>query len=548
MNDYNDGISLSELFRILIRRMHWIVVVTVVILLIGFAYAFTRPPVYETTIKVEVEGLRNLGTEIPAFYLTPVINADGSVTNENSQSTRSIITDLTIELEYLTNPKTIAQALEQVDLSLFPKKYAQYVENEETFIRDINKRIETTPVKGTNITRINFHDTDETFALLFLSSLVNSFEQRLLNKVIGERQAKLETYQTELKAAQKLYNETKQEFMRVNGQAQEELASALALAGDQVFAVQSLITLTTYQLGTLTKAITPLEELTLLESSSKGTKKSLILAVALLLGGALGVLAALVIDMAKDTIDAKDLLLRVLPQNTSHVESMMAFTKKNGDLVAEQPSIAPIYTFVAANLLFGQKPVKERIFTVTSASKQAGSTFTVANMGVALAHSGKKVLLIDANGTDKNLASYFDISDKKGLSDYVLKNDESKKLAVNVATNLHVLPLGSTTHTELLQSPNFAQRLDLLSKEYDITLIDAPSFDDPIGVLSISEYTEGVLLLIRSHQSRKRETEQILSLLQSTNTPLLGVLFNGYKTPWYAKNSLAASSKEFKNL
>lgn len=548
MNDYNDGISLSELFRILIRRMHWIVVVTIVILLIGIAYAFTRPPVYETTIKIEIEGLRNLGIEIPAYFLTPIVNVDGSITYRQRTFTKSRVTDLTLELEYLTNPKTIVEALQLADISSYSEKHEKYTEDANKFIKDLKKRIEITPIKGTNFAVLNFYDSDERFATTFLCSLVDAFEQRLINTAMVEKQASLEVYQSELLIAQKNFEDFQRLYGDVDDQQDEEMIAKMDFAKQQLLAVEESVELTTYQINHITKAVTVLEELTLLESSSKGTKKSLILAVALLLGGALGVLAALVIDMAKDTIDAEDLLLRVLPQNNSHVESMMAFTKKNGDLVAEQPSIAPIYTFVAANLLFGEKPVKERIFTVTSASKEAGSTFTVANMGVALAHSGKKVLLIDANGTDKNLASYFDISDKKGLSDYVLKNDESKKLAVNVATNLHVLPLGSTTHTELLQSPNFAQRLDLLSKEYDITLIDAPSFDDPIGVLSLSEYTEGVLLVIRSHQSRKRETEQILSLLQSTNTPLLGVLFNGYKTPWYAKNSLAASSKEFKNL
>ena len=319
----------------------------------------------------------------------------------------------------------------------------------------------------------------------------------------------------------------------------QQLISALT----NLNTVKRSIDIVNYQLSTLTHAVTPLETLSLKPSSSKGTNKTLILAVALLLGGALGILTALLVDMTKETIDAEDLLYRALEGVNAPVESLVAYAKNNGSLVAQQPQIAQEYNYLAATLLFGGKPISERIFTVASPKRGNGNTFTIANMGVALASTGKKVLLIDANCEGKTLSTYFGITPSKGLSDYLATGT---KHVVEVENNLFVLPFGSSSSCQVLHHPSFEEEIETLRKEYDLVLIDAPSFEQPIDVISIASVTEGVILNVRSHQSTKTEIQRITNLLGSTKTPLFGVIFNGVKVPLLRKNSVAASSKEFK--
>ena len=327
-----------------------------------------------------------------------------------------------------------------------------------------------------------------------------------------------------------------------------ELAASLVVAKEQINVIKRSLDLATYQLATLTKAVHILEAPSLLESSSKGINKKLILAVALLLGLALGVLAALLIDMVQDTIDTEDFLYRLpeIQHNNNRIESLPAFKQNGSPLVSENQDIAQNYNYAAATLLFDGKPVTQRIFTVASTTKGDGNTFTVANMGIALAKTGKKVLLVDIHGEGENLSSYFSISQEKGLSDYILADGELSKLIIHTPQNVSVLPFGKAQYDEVLHHPSFGKKIESLKDDYDIVLIDSPSFERPIDVINIASHTQGTLLTIRSHKSRKSQLKKILYLFEATKIHMLGILFNGVKTHWVKKEALAASPKEFK--
>ncbi|MFA5698642.1 MAG: Wzz/FepE/Etk N-terminal domain-containing protein [Sphaerochaeta sp.] len=537
----HDGISVAELMRIFFRRINWIILVTVIVVGLGFIYIVSRPPIYEASVKLEVEGLQNLGSDIPTFLLAPINSAGSSITFE-FKNARVPVKDLTQELEYVTTSKTIINALEGLNLRQFPAIYAQYTTDTEKLVKSISQNIEVTPTKSTNFVEITFNHSDKEFAVDFLDSLVDAFEERLLGVVSTSLTADLERYQKEFKNVEAEYNEIKALYDTMQNPSEmntQQLISALT----NLNTVKRSIDIVNYQLSTLTHAVTPLETLSLKPSSSKGTNKTLILAVALLLGGALGILTALLVDMTKETIDAEDLLYRALEGVNAPVESLVAYAKNNGSLVAQQPQIAQEYNYLAATLLFGGKPISERIFTVASPKRGNGNTFTIANMGVALASTGKKVLLIDANCEGKTLSTYFGITPSKGLSDYLATGT---KHVVEVENNLFVLPFGSSSSCQVLHHPSFEEEIETLRKEYDLVLIDAPSFEQPIDVISIASVTEGVILNVRSHQSTKTEIQRITNLLGSTKTPLFGVIFNGVKVPLLRKNSVAASSKEFK--
>ncbi|MFA7559155.1 MAG: Wzz/FepE/Etk N-terminal domain-containing protein [Sphaerochaeta sp.] len=537
----HDGISVAELMRIFFRRINWIILVTVIVVGLGFIYIVSRPPIYEASVKLEVEGLQNLGSDIPTFLLAPINSAGSSITFEFNNA-RVPVKDLTQELEYVTTSKTITNALEGLNLRQFPAIYAQYTTDTEKLVKSISQNIEVTPTKSTNFVEITFNHSDKEFAVDFLDSLVDAFEERLLGVVSTSLTADLERYQKEFKNVEAEYNEIKALYDTMQNPSEmntQQLISALT----NLNTVKRSIDIVNYQLSTLTHAVTPLETLSLKPSSSKGTNKTLILAVALLLGGALGILTALLVDMTKETIDAEDLLYRALEGVNAPVESLVAYAKNNGSLVAQQPQIAQEYNYLAATLLFGGKPISERIFTVASPKRGNGNTFTIANMGVALASTGKKVLLIDANCEGKTLSTYFGITPSKGLSDYLATGT---KHVVEVENNLFVLPFGSSSSCQVLHHPSFEEEIETLRKEYDLVLIDAPSFEQPIDVISIASVTEGVILNVRSHQSTKTEIQRITNLLGSTKTPLFGVIFNGVKVPLLRKNSVAASSKEFK--
>lgn len=139
MDEMHDGISVAELLRIFFRRINWIILVTVIVVGLGFIYITSRPPIYEASVKLEVEGLQNLGSDIPTFLLAPINSAGSSITFEFNNA-RVPVKDLTKELEYVTTSKTITNALEGLNLRQFPAIYAQYTTDTDKLVKSISQK------------------------------------------------------------------------------------------------------------------------------------------------------------------------------------------------------------------------------------------------------------------------------------------------------------------------------------------------------------------------------------------------------------------------
>jgi polysaccharide biosynthesis transport protein len=81
---------------------------------------------------------------------------------------------------------------------------------------------------------------------------------------------------------------------------------------------------------------------------------------------------------------------------------------------------AEAFRMLAANLDFLTFNSTAKTIMVTSALPREGKTTTVANLGIALARQGRKVILIDFDAQAPSLYEFFDINDGPGLSDLAL--------------------------------------------------------------------------------------------------------------------------------
>jgi flagellar biosynthesis protein FlhG len=117
-----------------------------------------------------------------------------------------------------------------------------------------------------------------------------------------------------------------------------------------------------------------------------------------------------------------------------------------------------------------------RVISVTSGKGGVGKSNIVANLALALAFLGKKVLIIDADLGVGNLDVLLGLSPQYNLN-HVLSGEKSlPEIIVEVTPSIKLIPAGSGVqeYTSLGQHEKLRllDELDMLEEEFDIMIID----------------------------------------------------------------------------
>lgn len=534
-----EGMSLDELFNILLRRLHWIILVFISVLIIGIGYLFlTNTELYKASATYTIESIESLQTTPNNFLATNDVN------EKNLEKTK----DFSNELQYLQNENTFRLALESLNLSSYGTESGKDSPQAAPVTKNLMERIEITNPKNTNFVDITFSAYNQKFAIDFINALSIAYNNQIgdlvrnkvekdLSSARIQRDSYLHEYNSiiELSVTENTDKNNVPENTSVDSEVIKfELQKSISALNSTIAQYEQLIA-------------SPIEGLTSvrLPTVSEGTYSSnnsmLILAVAVLLGLALGVLAALFIDMMIPVIDHPDILYRTLGVETKLITTIPLWNKKvNHDfpeLVTYGKGIEDLreqYNLIGGRLLFTGTTQSHRCFSFASQGLMEGSSFTVANLGVALAHSGKEVLLIDASASANSLSDIFNIqTSDTGLSDIVLRDQNWKncvKEPLTNLTNLKVLPIGNGTNNRsaVVHNPRFKSVINELTEQFDIVLVDTPPFIYPSDMLAVSETTEGVVLIVRSGLANRKRIKEVTSMLQSTQVSLLGIVMNGH--------------------
>ena len=123
------------------------------------------------------------------------------------------------------------------------------------------------------------------------------------------------------------------------------------------------------------------------------------------------------------------------------------------------------------------------------------------------------------------------------------KVDDYHKYADEVATNLHVLPVGTLppNPTELLLSDKFAQMVESMRGEYDYIFLDCPPIDIVADASIITEFVDMTVFVMRANQMSKDVLPQIQTLYTNKKYRHMALILNGvdiqYKKYGYGKSS-----------
>ena len=204
-----------------------------------------------------------------------------------------------------------------------------------------------------------------------------------------------------------------------------------------------------------------------------------------------------------------------------------AFSKPLLTQIDQQSPRAESYRQLRTNLRCANVSGNARSILVTSSIPGEGKTTTATNLAIAMAQTGRKVCLVDADLRRGKVCQYLALDGNAGIST-VLSGDADVNDVLQHwgPDNLYVLPSGQTplNPSELLGSAELKALILRLESAFDVVILDAPPVLRVSDATVISQHVGGVLVVVNAQVMRQRMLVKTLSALELVGANILGVV------------------------
>jgi succinoglycan biosynthesis transport protein ExoP len=199
--------------------------------------------------------------------------------------------------------------------------------------------------------------------------------------------------------------------------------------------------------------------------------------------------------------------------------------------------IAESFRGTLASILRNQATGKtQKMIMITSPGPAEGKTTVVQNLGIALAETGRRVLLVDADFRRPHLHREFSLPNEWGLIDLLLEDQPLSEYpperlgSFTGLPGLSILPnrLTQNNVSKALYSPRLRTILELLAKRYDMVLVDAPPLLSVADARIIAPLTDALILVLRSGVTNRESAMEAYQRIQEDGLTLLGTVLTDY--------------------
>lgn len=191
--------------------------------------------------------------------------------------------------------------------------------------------------------------------------------------------------------------------------------------------------------------------------------------------------------------------------------------------------IAECMRAIRTNVLFmsPDKPFKRML--VTSSGPQEGKSTTTINLGIAMAQSGNRVLIIDTDMRRPRIHKAFGVPNDMGVSSLVV-GDGSLEGAIKSTEvpGLFVMPCGPVppNPAELLHTKAFSELLEKLGERFDRILLDSPPVGAVADAVVLATQVDGVVLVLKAGKTNRDMASRTVRALRDVNAPIYGAVLN----------------------
>ncbi|HLJ50420.1 MAG TPA: polysaccharide biosynthesis tyrosine autokinase [Bryobacteraceae bacterium] len=176
------------------------------------------------------------------------------------------------------------------------------------------------------------------------------------------------------------------------------------------------------------------------------------------------------------------------------------------------------------------------VLVFTSVDSMEGKTTVLSNLGIALAETNRRVLLVDADLRRPRLHKVFNVCNDLGLTDLLRSNDPIEKLPLDGMVRhteiprVDLLPSGPGVARvmSLLYSSRLPALLQRFRREYDIVLIDTPPMSTFADARVLGRLSDSVVLIVRSGKTSREQLRAMYLQFLEDQTPVHGAILNDW--------------------
>ena len=166
-------------------------------------------------------------------------------------------------------------------------------------------------------------------------------------------------------------------------------------------------------------------------------------------------------------------------------------------------------------------------FMITSAYENEGKSSVAANLALALAKNGRKVVLVDADFNKPAVFKIFDLDGSKSLNKAIEGTSSWRSQVVSDRSGLDLLPCSQDSlKSEILtNSKKLDEIMKELRKEYDFVIVDtSPAYllNEP---MAMNELVDATLFIVRQDYATSDVINETVKRLTYVKDNVLGVVF-----------------------
>ncbi len=268
-----------------------------------------------------------------------------------------------------------------------------------------------------------------------------------------------------------------------------------------------------------------------------GPRTSANVAIGAAIGLALAVSAALLLEYMDDSLKTSDDVRRVLnlaPWGVIPRIDGQDYADRLVMVQAPRSPTAEAFRVLRTNLEASDRARPPRTVLLTSPNPEEGKSLIAANLAAALAQSGKRVILVDADLRQPTQHQVFELDNRAGLSTILTDDRVSLDDVLHrvLTANLGILTSGPPPENpnQLLGSERMSALIELLQQRADVVIFDSPPVIVVGDATILAQHMDSTLLVVDSGNTRPAAAQRSKEALELAKAHVSGVVLNRLST------------------
>jgi polysaccharide biosynthesis transport protein len=194
-------------------------------------------------------------------------------------------------------------------------------------------------------------------------------------------------------------------------------------------------------------------------------------------------------------------------------------------------SAAEAYRTLRTNIQFIARAGSFKVLTVTSATVGEGKTTTTANIAVAMAQAGSKVIAVSGDLRKPRLHRFFDVRNDVGITSVLSGKATLREVIQRSSLQwLRVIASGPVppNPAELLGTEEMERLIEQLRAYADFVVFDTPPLLAVSDALALGPKTDGVLIVADARSTTRGAVGHVREQMEQVGGKIVGGLLNNF--------------------